>query len=133
MFIRSEIIEGLEGHYYIYYYESDAPNAPLLMPKIRAYVDFDKWSSIEQFAQYIYDISIDQNYYMDMLTQAEKDYKLLLNKCYHNRRSNYPELSNQLDMLYHEIDTKNVINQDGDWYKLIKNVKESYPKPPEVL
>jgi hypothetical protein len=133
MFIRTEIIEGCEDHYYIYYYESDALNAPLLMPKIRAYIDFDKWSSIEEFAQYIYDISMNPDYYINQLSQAQRDYNLLLSKCYSKRRENYPAAVDQLDMIYHEIKLNNSITADGNWFNLIKNVKESYPKPPEVL
>ena len=34
----------------------------------------------------------------------------------------------QLDMLWHELDTKGKISKEGNWYKKIKEVKESNPK-----
>ena len=45
-----------------------------------------------------------------------------------NRRLNYPNLSEQFDMLYHELATSGSLSVSGSWFESIKNVKESYPK-----
>ena len=45
-----------------------------------------------------------------------------------NRRLNYPSLSEQFDMLYHELATSGSLSVSGSWFESIKNVKESYPK-----
>ena len=44
------------------------------------------------------------------------------------RRQNYPDIGNQLDMIYHEISTNGSISVDGEWMTTIKNIKESFPK-----
>ena len=49
---------------------------------------------------------------------------------YDARRMNaYPQLSNQLDMLWHELNASGSITTDGTWFNAIKNVKDSIPKP----
>lgn len=44
-----------------------------------------------------------------------------------NRDKAYPDLKDQLDMLYHDIKSGNLEN--GEWIKSIEEVKEKYPKP----
>ena len=44
-----------------------------------------------------------------------------------NRAKEFPELKDQLDMLYHDIKNGNVEN--GSWIQAIDSVKEKYPKP----
>ncbi len=46
-----------------------------------------------------------------------------------DREQIYPKLSNQLDMLWHELNTSGSITTDGIWFNAIKNVKDSIPKP----
>lgn len=41
----------------------------------------------------------------------------------------YPQLSNQLDMLWHELNTSGSITTDGTWFNTIKEVKDTNPKP----
>jgi len=43
------------------------------------------------------------------------------------RATEYPALSDQLDMLWHAINT-NSLNQTSDFYTTIKAVKDKYPK-----
>ena len=43
-----------------------------------------------------------------------------------NREKEYPELKDQLDMLYHDIKNGNLEN--GSWIQAIDSVKEKYPK-----
>ena len=44
-----------------------------------------------------------------------------------NREKEYPELKDQLDMLYHDIKNGNLEN--GSWINAIDNVKSNHPKP----
>jgi hypothetical protein len=41
----------------------------------------------------------------------------------------YPVLENQLDMLWHELNTNGTISTDGVWFNTIKEVKDTHPKP----
>ena len=41
----------------------------------------------------------------------------------------YPEWGEQLDMLYHELETSGSLTTSGSWYKIIKSVKDENPKP----
>mgnify|MGYP003352855056 CR=1 FL=1 len=43
------------------------------------------------------------------------------------RLSDYPQIKDQLDMLYHDIKNGNLEN--GEWIKNIELVKAKYPKP----
>ena len=53
---------------------------------------------------------------------------LVANNAYKISRSQeYPALSDQLDMLWHAINT-NSLNQTSDFYTTIKAVKDKYPK-----
>jgi hypothetical protein len=49
-----------------------------------------------------------------------KDYKVV-------RR--YPALNEQLDMLWHEINTTGTISHNGNWFNNIKEIKDNHPKP----
>ena len=44
-----------------------------------------------------------------------------------NREKQYPDLKEQLDMLYHDIKEDNLNN--GRWIQTITAIKESNPKP----
>ena len=46
------------------------------------------------------------------------------------RKNNYPEIGEQLDMLYHAIDADSDLKDKfSSFYNTIKSVKEKYPKP----
>ena len=45
-----------------------------------------------------------------------------------DRREAYPELAEQLDMLYHDM-TAGKGDKTGDWYTAITKVKSDNPKP----
>ena len=46
------------------------------------------------------------------------------------RKNNYPEIGEQLDMLYHAIDADSDLKDKfSSFYNTIKFVKEKYPKP----
>ena len=45
-----------------------------------------------------------------------------------NRKINYPEIGEQLDLLYHDIARGEFGKSSGEWAKAIKLVKDKYPK-----
>ena len=45
----------------------------------------------------------------------------------HARKGDYPNIGEQLDMLYHDM-TAGKGDKTGDWYKAIKKVKDDNPK-----
>jgi hypothetical protein len=45
-----------------------------------------------------------------------------------SRMNNYPTIGNQLDMLWHELNTSGSISTDGTWFQSIQQVKQQYPK-----
>ena len=45
-----------------------------------------------------------------------------------DRQQIYPTIGNQLDMIWHELNTSGSITTDGNWYQSIQQVKEQYPK-----
>jgi hypothetical protein len=48
---------------------------------------------------------------------------------YPARRYNaYPQITDQLDMLWHELNTSGSISADGAWFSSIKAVKDAHPK-----
>lgn len=44
-----------------------------------------------------------------------------------DRQKHYPEIKDQLDMLYHDIKSGEINN--GEWIKSIDLIKNKYPKP----
>lgn len=47
------------------------------------------------------------------------------------REKEYPEVREQLDMLYHDIKNNNLNN--GTWIKTVEKIKQMYPKPQEPI
>ena len=45
------------------------------------------------------------------------------------RYNSYPDVKEQLDMLWHEINSNGSISANGDWFNTIKEVKDAHPKP----
>lgn len=46
-----------------------------------------------------------------------------------HRVSRYPQVVDQLDMLWHELNTSGSISTNGAWFNAIKDIKEEFPKP----
>ena len=47
-----------------------------------------------------------------------------------SRRMEYPSIADQLDMLFHDMESGLVPGKDtSSWYATVKSVKENYPKP----
>lgn len=56
--------------------------------------------------------------------QAEYDSK----QYQRDRETSYPEIKEQLDLLYHDM-TAGKGDKTGEWYKAVKKVKTDNPKP----
>ena len=41
----------------------------------------------------------------------------------------YPTVTDQLDMLFHEMTASGSLTTSGSWYQTIKSIKEANPKP----
>lgn len=44
------------------------------------------------------------------------------------RQINYPDLGEQLDMLWHELNNSGSLSTSGEWFQTINSVKSQYPK-----
>lgn len=65
---------------------------------------------------------VDDNYFLET-PSIVVDYKT-------ERRCHYPAIGDQLDMLWHAIDTDS-LDKNSDFYKELKKIKDKYPKPVE--
>ena len=45
------------------------------------------------------------------------------------RLKQYPTFNEQLDMLWHEINTTGALSDSGSWFNTIKEIKDNHPKP----
>ena len=61
-------------------------------------------------------------------SQKEADAYWAKNKYKHDRQPLYPQILDQLDLLYHDM-TAGKGDKTGEWYKAIKKVKDDNPKP----
>lgn len=53
----------------------------------------------------------------------------LNNQYQRDRADNYPQIGDQLDMIYHAIDSNETLKtQFADFYTAIKTIKDTYPK-----
>jgi len=65
----------------------------------------------------------------DAFEAAEKE-KMAANKYKYEREFKYPNVKEQLDLLWHAIDADADLKiKFSTWYDVIKKVKEEYPKP----
>ena len=46
-----------------------------------------------------------------------------------DRRNVYPDVEEQLDLLFHEMTASGSLTTSGSWYKTIKSIKDTNPKP----
>ncbi len=65
-----------------------------------------------------------------MTTEEEVNAKIEELQFQENRAKAYPQLAEQLDLLYHDM-TAGKGDKTGEWYKAIKKVKDDNPKPSE--
>ena len=71
-------------------------------------------------------VTIDETKVDAEIKRLEADYE---SKQYQRDRK-YPELGEQFDLLFKDIDSGKV-SKDGGFYKAIKAVKDAHPKPSE--
>ena len=65
----------------------------------------------------------------ELLTEVERLNQLNTANAYKTtRRTKYPTVTDQLDMLWHAIDT-GTLDKSSDFYTTLKSVKNNYPKP----
>ena len=84
----------------------------------------DRDMTDEEYEAKILEWATNKNYY-DLDAEANS-YKW-------DREASYPEIKEQLDKLYHDIDG-GLLGEDaktGSWYLAIKEVKDDNPKPSE--
>ena len=78
-------------------------------------------------------LNIDGEPFGDLPEDFETKKQELINEyngnIYQKKRvQQYPRIQDQLDMLWHEINTTGSISTDGQWFNQIKTVKEDNPK-----
>ena len=71
-------------------------------------------------------VTIDEAKIAEEIKRLQADYK---SKQYQRDRQ-YPNLGEQFDLLFKDIDSGKV-SKDGGFYKAIKSVKDAHPKPSE--
>jgi hypothetical protein len=65
-----------------------------------------------------------------IMQQYEADRKLYESLEYARfRKKEYPNPEEQLDSLWHAVNSGEIIDQNSDWFNTIKEVKNRYPKP----
>lgn len=63
---------------------------------------------------------------MDMLIQLQEKYDRLQYR--EKRRQEYPKLTEQLDMLWHDMNEDRISGKENSkWFDCIKKIKDSYP------
>ena len=65
----------------------------------------------------------------DVLEEEANNQKILHEKNQYKdlRRPNYPNIADQLDMLWHDIN-EGKMNNESSFYKAIKSIKDKFPK-----
>ena len=51
------------------------------------------------------------------------------NRIIDSREDGYPTVTDQLDMLFHELETTGSLTISGSWFNTVKAVKDANPKP----
>ena len=75
----------------------------------------------------------EEEYDIAVTKQGKRKFKAQENSYKWDREASYPEIKEQLDKLYHDIDG-GLLGEDaktGSWYLAIKEVKDDNPKPSE--
>lgn len=62
-----------------------------------------------------------------MPTEEEVNEKIAELQWIRNRQNNYPQLGEQFDKLFHDINN-GTLDKTGEFFTALKNVKDTYPK-----
>ena len=73
------------------------------------------------------DVAYDQNDNVVVYDQQLVDTEFQANQYKVKRVAEYPSIGDQLDMLWHAIDS-GTLNKTSDFYTTLKAVKDTYPK-----
>lgn len=98
----------------------------ILVPGCKYIVDGEKYENIIWSEKNTTDLPSEEeiNEVIDRLT--EEYYSLRYRDV---RREMYPSIQDQLDALWHDIDNQIIPGKDtSQWYLMVKNIKEAYPK-----
>lgn len=67
--------------------------------------------------------------YPNFVAHLERENQKWLDTQYQrSREQEYPSLGEQLDMIWHEINTTGSLTDTGEWFSAINGVKQKYPK-----
>ena len=94
-----------------------------LMPNVRFSVEDNDFDKIE-----IQDVGVPAPFRQDIQNEIERLQAIEdATEYQHNRREQYPEIGDQLDMLWHSIDSGS-LDKTSDFYLSLKSVKDDNPK-----
>jgi len=91
-----------------------------LYPEVVTSVDNKSYNSSGEL------VNVDEDAVALKTAELQADYDALQ----YQRDRKYPELGEQFDLLFKDIDSGKV-SKDGGFYKAIKAVKDKHPKPSE--
>ena len=63
-----------------------------------------------------------------LIYQLKRSGEYTFDKDYNPKDGTYPDLGEQLDLLYHDIEA-GTLTTSGNFYKTLKAVKDKFPKP----
>ena len=64
----------------------------------------------------------------NLVYQIKRSGEYTFDPDYNPKDGTYPEIGEQLDLLFHDIEN-GTVSKDGAFFKAIKAVKDKYPKP----
>ena len=64
----------------------------------------------------------------NLVYQIKRSGEYTFDPDYNPKDGTYPEIGEQLDLLFHDIEN-GTLSKDGEFYKALQSVKSKYPKP----
>ena len=83
------------------------------------------WENLEDGEVYSNLVLLDDSAVMP--TEEEVNAKIAELQWEQNRRDNYPQLAEQFDKLWHDLNNE-TLDKTGEFFTALKNVKDTYPK-----
>ena len=73
-------------------------------------------------------------FFSDPIPEGDHNLKNQLDANYYfqyaqKREEEYPKVGDQLDQIYHELETTGSLTISGSWFNTVKTVKDATPKP----
>jgi len=91
-----------------------------LYPEVVTSVDDKSYNSSGEI------VNVDEDAVAEKTAELQADYDAL--QYQRDRETSYPEIREQLDLLYHDM-TVGKGDKTGEWYKTVNKVKTDNPKP----